>query len=162
MRSCEIPGRREYEIIALHDAEDILHPLTLQVYNHYVPELLDMGQIPVFPLELPPLTHWVGNSYLDEFAELHVKDMYSREAIGGVVPSAGVGTAFSRASLEFLAERNGGGPFPEGSLAEDYLVGMELTTGGFLSDKTCDHDDLLSWYRAGRRRRHIRGIHRSG
>ena len=23
------------------------------------------------------------------------------------------------------------------------------TTGGFLSDKTCDHDDLLSWYRAG-------------
>jgi adsorption protein B len=131
MRSCEIPGRREYEIIALHDAEDILHPLTLQVYNHYVPEFLDMGQIPVFPLELPPLTHWVGNSYLDEFAELHVKDMYSREAIGGVVPSAGVGTAFSRASLEFLAERNGGGPFPEGSLAEDYLVGMELTTGGF-------------------------------
>ncbi len=131
MRSCEIPGRREYEIIALHDAEDILHPLTLKVYNHYVPELLDMGQIPVFPLELPPLQHWVGNSYLDEFAELHVKDMYAREAIGGVVPSAGVGTAFSRKSLDFLAEQNGGAPFPEGSLAEDYLVGMDLTTGGF-------------------------------
>ena len=131
MRACEIPGRREYEIIALHDAEDILHPLTLKVYNHYVPEHLDMGQIPVFPLELPPLTHWVGNSYLDEFAELHVKDMYSREAIGGVVPSAGVGTAFSRRSLDFLSQQNGGMPFPEGSLAEDYLVGMDLSTGGF-------------------------------
>jgi adsorption protein B len=131
MCSCEIPARREYEIIALHDAEDILHPLTLKVYNHYVPELLDMGQIPVFPLELPPLRHWVGNSYLDEFAELHVKDMYAREAIGGVVPSAGVGTAFSRKSLDFLAEQNGGMPFPEGSLAEDYLVGMDLTTAGF-------------------------------
>ena len=131
MCSCEIPGRREYEIIALHDAEDILHPLTLKVYNHYVPELLDMGQIPVFPLELPPLRHWVGNSYLDEFAELHVKDMYAREAIGGVVPSAGVGTAFSRKALDFLAEGNGGVPFPEGSLAEDYLVGMDLTTAGF-------------------------------
>ena len=131
MRSCEIPGRREYEIVALHDAEDILHPLTLKVYNHYVPEHLDMGQIPVFPLELPPLLHWVGNSYLDEFAELHVKDMYSREAIGGVVPSAGVGTAFSRKALDYLGEQNGGLPFPEGSLAEDYLVGMDLTTGGF-------------------------------
>ena len=131
MRASEIPGRREYEIIALHDAEDILHPLTLKVYNHYVPELLDMGQIPVFPLELPPLTEWVGNTYIDEFAELHVKDMYSREAIGGVVPSAGVGTAFSRKALDYLTEQNGGVPFPEGSLAEDYLVGMDLTTGGF-------------------------------
>jgi len=131
MRASEIPGRREYEIVALHDAEDILHPLTLKVYNHYVPGLLDMGQIPVFPLELPPLTNWVGNSYVDEFAELHVKDMYSREAIGGVMPSAGVGTAFSRKALNFIAEQNGGLPFPEGSLAEDYLVGMDLTTGGF-------------------------------
>jgi hypothetical protein len=90
-----------------------------------------MGQIPVFPLELPPLRHWVGNSYLDEFAELHVKDMYAREAIGGVVPSAGVGTAFSRKALDFLGERNSGDPFPDGSLAEDYLVGMDLTTAGF-------------------------------
>jgi adsorption protein B len=131
MRSCEIPGRREYDIIALHDAEDILHPLTLKVYNHYVPEHLDMGQIPVFPLELSPLRHWVGNSYLDEFAELHVKDMYAREALGGVVPSAGVGTAFSRKALDYLGDQNGGLPFPEGSLAEDYLVGMKLSTGGF-------------------------------
>ncbi|MCX6965509.1 MAG: glycosyltransferase [Verrucomicrobia bacterium] len=131
MRACEIPGRREYAIIALHDAEDILHPLTLKVYNHYVPEILDMGQIPVFPLELPPLTNWVGNTYLDEFAELHVKDMYAREAIGGVVPSAGVGTAFSRKSLDQLAEENNGVPFPDGSLAEDYFVGMKLAAMGF-------------------------------
>jgi adsorption protein B len=131
MKAREIPGRRQYEIIALHDAEDVMHPLTLKVYNHYVPALLDMGQIPVFPLELNPWRYWVGNSYLDEFAEWHVKDMYSREAIGGVVPSAGVGTAFSRKSLDFLASKNASGPFREGQLAEDYMVGLELCRAGF-------------------------------
>lgn len=131
MVACEIPGRREYRIIALHDAEDILHPLTLKVYNHYVPEQLDMGQLPVFPLELPPWIHWIGNTYLDEFAELHTKDMYAREAIGGVVPSAGVGTAFSRRAIDFLASKNGGNPFPGTSLAEDYMVGVELSSAGF-------------------------------
>jgi bacteriophage N4 adsorption protein B len=131
MEACEIPGRREYLIIALHDAEDILHPLTLKVYNHYVPVQLDMGQLPVFPLELTPWIHWVGNTYLDEFAELHTKDMYAREAIGGVVPSAGVGTAFSRRAIDFLASKNGGNPFPATSLAEDYMVGWELSAAGF-------------------------------
>lgn len=131
MKAREIPGRRQYEIIALHDAEDVMHPLTLKVYNHYVPELLDMGQIPVFPLELNPWRYWVGNTYLDEFAEWHVKDMYSREAIGGVVPSAGVGTAFSRKSLDYLASKNASGPFREGQLAEDYMVGLELCRAGF-------------------------------
>jgi adsorption protein B len=131
MKAREIPGRREYEIVALHDAEDVMHPLTLKVYNHYVPAQLDMGQIPVFPLELTPWRYWVGNTYLDEFAEWHVKDMYSREAIGGVVPSAGVGTAFSRKSLDFLASKNPSGPFREGQLAEDYMVGLELCRAGF-------------------------------
>ena len=131
MKAREIPGRREYEIIALHDAEDVMHPLTLKVYNHYVPAFLDMGQIPVFPLELTPWKYWVGNSYLDEFAEWHAKDMYSREAIGGVVPSAGVGTAFTRKSLDFLASKNAGGPFREGQLAEDYIVGLELCRAGY-------------------------------
>ncbi|MFY8267856.1 MAG: glycosyltransferase [Terrimicrobiaceae bacterium] len=131
MRTLEIPGRREYEIIALHDAEDVMHPLTLKAYNHYVPALLDMGQLPVFPLELTPWRYWVGNSYIDEFAEWHVKDMYSREAIGGVVPSAGVGTAFSRKTIDFLAAKHNGGPFQEGNLAEDYMVGLELCRAGF-------------------------------
>lgn len=131
MRRQEITGRMRYEIVALHDAEDVLHPLTLKVYNHHVPDRLDMAQIPVFPLELPPLRYWVGNSYADEFAEWHAKDMHSREAIGGVVPSAGVGTAFSRRALEFLALKHDGGPFRNGQLAEDYMVGLELCRAGY-------------------------------
>jgi adsorption protein B len=131
MKAAEIPGRREYEIIALHDAEDILHPLTLKVYNRHVPREYDMAQLPVLPLELPPLTHWVGNSYIDEFSELHVKDMFSRTVVGGVVPSAGVGTAFSRRAIEHLASLRGDGPFAVESLAEDYLVGLQLRRAGF-------------------------------
>lgn len=131
VREREIPGRREYTIMALHDAEDILHPLTLKVYNHHVPSSLDMGQLPVFPLEATPWRHWVRNTYLDEFAEWHVKDMFSREKIGGVVPSAGVGTAFSRRAIDHLAARHGGDPFPPGNLAEDYMVALELSRAGF-------------------------------
>ena len=131
MRAREIPGQREYQLIALHDAEDVLHPLTLKVYNYHVPRRFDMGQIPVFPLELTPWKHWVGNTYVDEFTELHLKDMYAREEMGGVVPSAGVGTAFSRASIEYLASKNGGSPFKVGQLAEDYMVGLELCRSGY-------------------------------
>jgi len=131
MRAREIPGRREYQLIALHDAEDVLHPLTLKVYNYHVPRRFDMGQIPVFPLELTPWKNWVGNTYVDEFTELHLKDMYAREEIGGVVPSAGVGTAFSRAAVEYLASKNGGSPFKVGQLAEDYMVGLELCRSGY-------------------------------
>jgi adsorption protein B len=131
MRAREIPGQREYQLIALHDAEDVLHPLTLKVYNYHVPRRFDMGQIPVFPLELTPWKHWVGNTYVDEFTELHLKDMYAREEMGGVVPSAGVGTAFSRAAIEYLAAKNGGSPFKVGQLAEDYMVGLELCRSGY-------------------------------
>lgn len=155
MVACEIPGRREYGIIALHDAEDILHPLTLKVYNHYVPAQLDMGQLPVFPLELNPLRHWIANSYLDEFAELHTKDMYAREAIGGVVPSAGVGTAFSRRAIEHLAAKNDGKPFQEDSLAEDYLVGLDLSTDGFRTG-FIDHPVRRTVARRDRRGRALR------
>ena len=131
MRAREIPGQREYQLIALHDAEDVLHPLTLKVYNYHVPRRFDMGQIPVFPLELNPWKHWVGNTYVDEFTELHLKDMYAREEMGGVVPSAGVGTAFSRTAIEYLAAKNGGSPFKVGQLAEDYMVGLELCRSGY-------------------------------
>jgi len=131
MLSREIPGKREYAIIALHDAEDVLHPLILKVYNYHVPRTFDMGQVPVFPLELTPWRYWVGNSYIDEFSEWHMKDMFAREAMGGMVPSAGVGTAFSRAAIDFLAKKYEVGPFLIGSLAEDYMVGMELCRSGF-------------------------------
>ena len=127
----EIPGVREYTIAALHDAEDIIHPLALKVYNYFVPKSYDMGQMPVFALELPVLKYWVGNTYVDDFAELHTKDMFIRQSIGGVVPSAGVGTAFSREVLARLAAENGGDPFRVGNITEDYEIGIRIKRAGY-------------------------------
>jgi bacteriophage N4 adsorption protein B len=127
----ETPGTREYGVIALHDAEDILHPLTLKIYNFFVPKRLDMAQIPVFPLELNPWKYWVGNTYIDEFCELRNKDMYARESLGGIVPSAGVGTAFCRDALETLASEQQGNPFRLGNLTEDYEIGIRLKRDGY-------------------------------
>jgi len=45
---------------------------------------------------------------MDEFAELHAKDILVREAIARQVPSAGVGTCFSRrAVMALLADGEG-------------------------------------------------------
>jgi bacteriophage N4 adsorption protein B len=130
MKEREIPGVREYQIMALHDSEDILHPLTLKLYNFFVPQRLDMAQIPVFPLELCPWRYWVGNTYLDQFGETHVKDMFARMELGGVLPSAGVGTAFSRKAMETLELVNKGDPFRIGNLTEDYITGVEIRREG--------------------------------
>jgi bacteriophage N4 adsorption protein B len=131
MRLNEIPGTREYQVIAIHDAEDIIHPLVLKVYNYFVPAHYDMGQVPVFPLELPVCRYWTGNTYIDDFAELHTKDLFARQSIGGIVPSAGVGTAFSRAALEKLAADGNGDPFSTGNLTEDYEVAIRIKRAGF-------------------------------
>src|SRR3954469_16146935 len=130
VRLNEIPGIREYQIMALHDAEDVLHPLVLKVYNYFIPRHYDMGQVPVFALELPVLTHWTGNSYVDDFAELHTKDLFVRESLGGVVPSAGVGTCFSRAAMDRLAAGNNDDPFLLGNLTEDYEVAIRIKRAG--------------------------------
>jgi adsorption protein B len=130
MRLNEVPGTREYSILAIHDAEDVIHPLVLKVYNYFVPRFYDMGQVPVFALELPALKNWVGNTYVDDFAELHTKDLFVRENLGGIVPSAGVGTAFSRATLDRLAADNRGEPFRVGNLTEDYEVGIRVKRAG--------------------------------
>lgn len=130
MRLNEIAGVREYKVVALHDAEDVLHPLVLKVYNYFIPAEYDMGQVPVFALELPVLTHWTGNSYVDDFAELHTKDLFVRESIGGIVPSAGVGTCFSRPAIDRLAAENQDDPFFLGNLTEDYEVGIRVKRAG--------------------------------
>ena len=116
-------GRR-YEIFVLEDAEDVVHPLTLKVFNRFIPEY-DLIQLPVIPYERP-LHQMTGNTYLDEFAEVHLKGLTSRLAVGGMVPSAGVGTGFSRAACDELAEQTNHVLFPPVSLTEDYEFSFRL------------------------------------
>jgi adsorption protein B len=118
----------EFAGVVLHDSEDVLHPLELKFFNYLLPRK-DMIQIPVASLE----RHWyelVAGTYMDEFAESHAKDMMVRESVAGTVPSAGVGTCFSRQALKGLLAESGGEPFNVSSLTEDYEVGTRLSQMG--------------------------------
>lgn len=113
----------------LHDAEDIIHPSELVVFNHLITRA-DIIQLPVVPLARP-LYDLVGGHYQDEFAESHTKDMVVREALGCGVPSAGVGCAFSAEALGGLAMLRGGKPFDARSVTEDYDVALDLCDMGY-------------------------------
>ncbi|MFN3732519.1 cyclic di-3',5'-guanylate-activated glycosyltransferase NrfB [Comamonas testosteroni] len=108
----------------LHDSEDVLSRLELRLFNFLV-DRKDLIQLPVYPLERP-LREFTGGHYLDEFAELHAKDIVVREALVGQVPSAGVGTCFSRRAITALLELGDGVAFDTQSLTEDYDIGFRL------------------------------------
>ena len=115
---------REFAGVILHDSEDVLHPLELRLFNCLLPQN-DMIQIPVWSLE----RRWhefVAGTYMDEFAESHLKEMVARESMSGTVPSAGVGTCFSRRALVELARQTNNQPFNTQTLTEDYDIGERL------------------------------------
>lgn len=120
-----------YDIFVLHDSEDIIHPLGFKLFNYLIPKK-DMVQLPIFPLEVPiwEVTHW---TYAAEFSEIHTKDILVRERIGGLVPSAGVGTAFSRAALDVLKSERHGVPFSINTLTEDYSTSLQIRLHGLKS-----------------------------
>ncbi len=116
-------GQR-FDILLMHDAEDIIHPLAMRLYNYLIPEN-QFVQTPVFPLELPWYA-FVGSTYKDEFTEHHLKDMLVREAVGGLVPSAGVGSGFDRDAFEEIALAHSSEAFNVTSLTEDYEIGLKF------------------------------------
>ncbi len=120
-----IEGKNPFSIIITHDSEDVVHPYSLRVFNYLISQRKKhMVQIPVLPLSMPwwELIHW---TYADEFSENHLRHMITREHIGAFVPSAGVGTAYDRTSLETL-EKHHGRVFNDESLVEDYHSAIEL------------------------------------
>ena len=120
-------GQR-FDILLMHDAEDVIHPLALRLYATLIPKY-EFVQTPVFSLKLRR-RDLVASTYIDEFAEFHLKDMLVREAMGGLVPSAGVGSAFERNAFEEIALAHHQNPFHVGSLTEDYEVGLKFRLAG--------------------------------
>ena len=118
---------RFFDIILMHDSEDVIHPYSLLVYNYLIPRK-EMIQIPVFPMALPlrKVTHW---TYADEFAENHTKILRVREYSGGFVPSAGVGTAFTKRAFQILALEQQE-VFSPNTLTEDYQLGLRMNLHG--------------------------------
>lgn len=115
---------RRFKAIILHDAEDVVHPAELRVFDTLI-ERHDLIQLPVIPL-IHPKSRWISGHYADEFAESHAKELVVRAFLGAAIPSAGVGCAFSREALQKLAERGDGYPFDADSLTEDYELGLKL------------------------------------
>lgn len=115
---------RTAKAVVLHDAEDIVHPLELKLFDRLV-EYAGLVQLPVVPL-IDPDSRWVGGHYADEFAEAHMKELVVREAVGAAIPLAGVGCAIERVALSRIAARHDGRPFAGASMTEDYEMGLRL------------------------------------
>ena len=119
----ESRGER-FDIVMLHDAEDLIHPEELRWINYYAARY-DFVQTPVLALATPlgKLTHGV---YCDEFAENHSRDMRVRATWGGFLPSCGVGTGYRREALDRLARAASNHLFEPEALTEDYENGLRL------------------------------------
>ena len=117
-----------FKAVVLHDAEDVIHPQELWVFDALVPRLA-LVQLPVLPLP-DAGSRWISGHYLDEFAESHTKDLVVREALGAAVPSAGVATAIDRRLLGRIADAAAGAPFDADCLTEDYELGLRIKALG--------------------------------
>lgn len=129
IRAFEADRGVDFQIFAMFDAEDVIHPLSLRAFNYLIPRK-DMVQLPVLPLEAAPL-ELTGGHYMDEFAEAHQKDLVVREFLAEAVPSAGTGCAFSRIVMDELSRDEEEGFFDTSQLTEDYEVGLRLGDAGF-------------------------------
>jgi len=115
---------RPAKAVVLHDAEDVVHPLELKVFDRLI-DRAAVVQLPVLPIP-DPNSRWIAGHYCDEFAEAHVKELVVREAVGAAIPLAGVGCAIARRPLATLATMQDGRPFATGSMTEDYELGLKM------------------------------------
>jgi len=120
-------GRR-FAGFLLQDAEDMAHPEALACFNRLLGRW-HLVQLPVLPL-VERLGALVGGHYLDEFAEMHGKELPVRNALSGVVPGSGVAVAYERDALLDAAAANGGEAFSSGALTEDYDLSLRLARLG--------------------------------
>jgi adsorption protein B len=124
LEAYEESHRQRFEIVVIHDAEDLIHPDEFSWINFYSARF-DFIQTPVLALPTPfvAFTHGV---YCDEFAEYHTRDMPTRPVLGGFIPSSGVGTAYRREALVKLALKSSNRIFEPEALTEDYENGLTL------------------------------------
>jgi len=128
IRQFEQRARLQFAGFILHDAEDVISDMELRLFNYLV-DRKDLIQLPVYPFQRS-WSDFTSAHYMDEFAEAHGKDILVREALAGQVPSAGVGTCFSRRAVLALLADGDGIAFDIGSLTEDYDIGFRLRAKG--------------------------------
>lgn len=115
-------GRR-FKGFILQDAEDMSHPEALSCFNRAL-DHHDLIQLPVVPV----VRRWsacIGGHYMDEFAEMHGKEVPVRALVTGLVPGSGVATAYARHLLVGASE-GPGSVFNTDTLTEDYELSFRL------------------------------------
>ena len=121
----------QFAAVVMHDSEDLIHPLELKLFNKLV-NLYDFVQLPVYSFTRPILS-LIGGIYMDEFAEMHTKDLEVRQRISGIIPCAGVSACFSREAMLHLVDQNQGEAFRVASFTEDYDIAFRVSELGFKS-----------------------------
>jgi len=118
-----------FDLVVLHDAEDLIHPGEFSTIDRYA-DHYDFIQVPVLPLPTP-LREFTHGVYCDDFAESQGKDLESRQQLGGFLPGCGVGTGWRREALDELARLNSNRLFAPDHLTEDYENGLRLHALGY-------------------------------
>lgn len=124
-----------FDGFVLHDSEDILDPKLPYLYSLGLRKA-DFVQTPVYSLPVP-FTALTAGTYIDEFSEIHTKDLLVRQHLGAAIPSAGVGTCLSRKLLLTFYVRQDGEVFLPDSLTEDYQLGLQTAQWNFTSTFLC-------------------------
>jgi adsorption protein B len=124
----EAEGARPAKAIVLHDAEDVVHPAELAIFDRLIDRHW-VVQLPVLPL-VDQRSRLVSGVYCDEFAESHTKQLVVRHLLGTGLPLAGVGCAIARDALTVIAAGRDGAPFDATSLTEDYELGLGIDAIG--------------------------------
>lgn len=114
--------------IIMHDCEDVIHPLELKYFNVAL-DVSDMIQMPVLSLQLPWYA-WFAGTYMDDFSEVHQKDIVVRQKLTGMVPGAGVALCYSRRAIAAALQAHEGRVFNTGTLTEDYDFSFRLNQLG--------------------------------
>lgn len=126
IRAREAESGVEFVGCIMQDAEDIVHPAALRLFNWLCPAY-DLVQTPVFSLRRRWWELTAGHS-MEEFAEAHARELPFRQHFAGIVPGCGVGTCYSRRALS-LAESTGE-TFSNASLTEDYEFSLRMRDAG--------------------------------
>jgi bacteriophage N4 adsorption protein B len=122
---CDDERRQRFRAraIVLHDAEDVVHPRELALFDALI-DRHAVVQLPVLPLIRAGSL--VSGHYADEFAYAHGVQQVVRHRLGAAMPLAGTGCALRRDIVARLAEDRGGDPFDATSLTEDYEMGLRI------------------------------------
>ena len=118
-------NRLQFEAVALHSADDVIHPYAFKLYSTLLRKYPAV-QLPV--LSLPSQgslwTHWLETSYAADFTEEQLRHLPVREHLGVFVPNASSGFALRRELLPELA--SDGRIFSEQPDAPDFDPALRL------------------------------------